>query len=260
MKHTRYLTPSFFLVLLLLGASVSARAQTEIAADIPFPANAAIQQVLPGFEAHTGYKVKSHRGSGLGTKQDAAHGEPYDVFVIQAPVDMALASGNLMKDTGTVIGSLVVAIIVKDGTPPPDISTAAAVKKSLLSAKSIVTTGPTDDSVGLAVDAYLKKLGILEQLKSKTKYVANAGAVEETVLSGESEIGIGPYVSDMSMGPHPGLTVVGGLPPKAFPPTDIYAFVARRARNPQAAKALVKYLKTPEAEKIYKNNDILPHK
>ena len=165
-----------------------------------------------------------------------------------------------MKETGTVIGSLVVAIIVKDGTPPPDISSAGAVKKSLLSAKSIVTTGPTNDSVGIAVDGYLKKLGILAQLQSKTKYVANAGAVEKSVVSGESEVGIGPHVSDLSIGPHPGITVVGGLPPKSFRPTGIYVFVAAHAKNPEAAKTLVKYLISPEAAKIYKDSDILPHK
>jgi len=64
----------------------------------------------------------------------------------------------------------------------------------------------------------------------------------------------------MSMAPHPDITVVGGLPPKAFPPTDIYVFVSTHAKNPEAAKALVKYLKSPEAEKIYKDNDILPRK
>jgi len=128
--RTSYLASSFFLVLVLFGACCGASAQTEITIDIPFPSNAAIQKVLPGFEAKTGYKVKSHQGSGLGTKQDATRGEPYDVFVIQPPVSEALASGNLMKNTETVIGSLVVAIIVKNGTPPPDISSAAAVKKS----------------------------------------------------------------------------------------------------------------------------------
>jgi molybdate transport system substrate-binding protein len=257
--RTQYLASTLFLLLLVLGACRGAFAQTEIAIDIPFPSNAAIQKVLPGFQAKTGYKVKSHQGSGLGTKQDVTRGEPYDVFVIQPPVGEALASGNLMKNTQTVIGSLVVAIIVKNGTPPPDISSASAVKKSLLSAKSVVTTGPANDSVGLAVDGYLKKLGILDDIRPKTKFVANAAAVRNAILAG-SEIGIGPYVSDMSMAPHPDITVVGGLPPKAFPPTDIYVFVSIHAKNPAAAKALVRYLKSPEAEKIYKENDLLPRK
>lgn len=51
-----------------------AHGQGEITMDVPFPSRAAIEKVLPGFEAKTGYKVKTRQGSGLGTKQDAARG------------------------------------------------------------------------------------------------------------------------------------------------------------------------------------------
>lgn len=248
------------MVALVLGSWASARAQTEITLDTPFPAKGAIGKIVPGFEAKTGYTVKVHVGTGLGTKQDAAHGEAYDVFLILPPFNEALASGNLIKSTGTVVSSFVLALTVKKGTPLPDISTTESVRKALLSAHSIVTADANADSVGLAAEATLRKLGIFEQVRSKIKYARNGNSISRSVIAGEGEIGLGPYVSDLrSTPPSPDLVVVGGLPRGASPPTDIYAFVATRAQNVAAAKALVKYLKAPEAEQIYKENGILPH-
>ena len=240
---------------------MSARAQTEIALDIPYPTKDAVQKILPSFEAKTGYTVKTHIGVGLGTKQDAAHGEPYDVFVILPPFDEALASGNLVKNTGTVIGSFVLAVTVKKGSPLPDLSTTDSVRKALLSATPLVTTGPTTDSGGLASDTLLKKLGIIEQLQSTIKYVANGPSIGQAVLAGEGAIGLGPYFSDTTFQPQPPLLViVGALPRSVATPTDIYAFVSTHAKDPAAAKALIKYLTTPQAQKIYKEGGILPHK
>ena len=51
--------------------------------------------------------------------------------MILPPFDEALASGNLVKNTGTVIGSFVLAVTVKEGSPLPDLSTTDSVQKSV---------------------------------------------------------------------------------------------------------------------------------
>ena len=260
MTHKKNLLSPIFAVALIFGVWVTVRAQTEITLDTPLPTKDSFEKILPGFEAKTGYKVKPRWGNGVGTKQDAARGDSYDVFVVLPPYHDALASGNLMKNTGTTLGGFVLALTVKKGSPMPDISSAASVKRTLLAAKSLVTVDPTMGSVGVAANAMLQKLGIFDQVKSKLKYVPNGGGVGKSVVAGESEFGLGPYVSDLMGNREPDLVVVGGLPGGASTPTDIVAFVATHAKDAAAAKALVQYLATPGAGQVYKEHGILPHK
>ena len=142
MRRGKRLLPSLFVAAMIMGGWLSANAQKEISIDTPLPTKDSFEKILPGFEAKTGYKVMPKWGNGVGTKQDAERGDPFDIFVVLPPYQQTLASGNLMKKTGTVIGSFVLAITVKKGTARPDISSAALVKKALLDAKSLVTVDP----------------------------------------------------------------------------------------------------------------------
>jgi molybdate transport system substrate-binding protein len=245
---------------LLVGGSFTAFAQTEISVDTPLPTRDSFEKIIPGFEAKTGYKVKLRIGNGVGTKQEAEKGEPYDVFVILPPYDAAMKSGNLDPKTATTLGYFVLGLTVKKGSPLPDISTGDKVKQALVKAKSMVTVDPEQGSVGVATGEAMKKMGITEQVKGKIKYVANGGLVSKSVTDGESEIGMGPYVSDLMGNKNPDLVIVGGLPKESSTPTAIVAVVATKAKNPAAAKALIDYLVTPEAEAVYKSMGIMPVK
>jgi molybdate transport system substrate-binding protein len=258
-NQRKNLFSSFLVAGMMLGSWVAVRAQTEITLRTPLPTKESFEQVLPDFEKQ-GYKVMVTYGTGVGTKEEAARGEPYDVFVIMPPYGEAVNSGNLVKKSGTTLGRFVLAISVKKGTPLPDISSVAAVKKALLDAKSLVTVDPTMGSVGVATNAALKKMGILDQVKSKIKYVPNGGGVGKSVVSGESEIGLGPYVNDLRRNRNPELVVVGGLPAAASTPSPFVAFVSTKAKDQKAAMALVKFLASPEAEAAYKEHGILPAK
>lgn len=256
----KHLLSSLFVAALMLGGWASAKAQTEITLRAPLPMKDSFEKILPGFEMKTGDKVMASYGTGVGTKEEAAKGEPYDVFVILPPYDEAMNSGNLVKGSGKIVGSFILAMTVKKGNPLPDISTTAAVKKDLLDAKSIVTVDPTMGSVGVATNECLTKLGIKDQVQSKVTYVPNGGGVGKDVVNGTADIGLGPYVSDLKNNKNPDLVVVGGLPKGASTPTNIMIIVATKAKDPKAAKALVDYLDSPEAEAVYKENLIQPRK
>lgn len=260
MTRTKHLLSSLFVAALVLGGWASAQAQTEITLRAPLPMKESFEQLLPKFEMKTGVKVNATYGTGVGTKQEAAKGDPYDVFVILPPYEEALNSGNLVKKDGKIVGAFILAITVKKGSPLPDISSAAAVKKDLLDAKALVTVDPTMGSVGVATNACLKKLNILDQVQSKVKYVPNGGGVGKDVLAGTADIGLGPYVSDLRANKNPDLIVVGGLPKDASTPTDIFIVPATKAKDAKAAKELVQFLDSPEAEAVYKDGGIQPRK
>src|ERR1043165_7009940 len=92
----------------------------------------AMEQMIPGFEKKTGYKVKPIFGTGLVTKKQVASGDAFDVAVVQPPYPRVIASGNAIDSTATPLTSSAVGVAVRHGAPKPDISTPDAVKRMLL--------------------------------------------------------------------------------------------------------------------------------
>jgi molybdate transport system substrate-binding protein len=164
-------------------------------------------------------------------------------------------TGNVVKSSATVVARLRLAIAVKKGAPKPDISTVAAVKKTLLNAKSIISVDPAQGSVGGATLLALDKMGLTDQIKPKITWVPGGGEVQTSVAKGETEIALGPYLSDMR---NPGLDVVGALPPEAATPVDITGFLSTNAKDPKAALSLLDYLKSSQAAPVWRTAKAFP--
>ena len=236
------------IVALALGLSTAARAQSEITLLSPNPIKETIDRLVADFTAKTGTKVKITYGTGVGTRKTVSEGGALDATLLFAPFDDALKTGNVVKSSATVVATLRLAIAVKKGAPKPDISSVAAVKNTLLKAKSIISVDPDQGSVGGVVLLALNKMGISDQVKPKIKWVPGGGEVQTSVAKGETEIAFGPYLSDMR---NPGLDVVGALPPAASTPVDITGFVSTTAKDPKAAKALLDYMKSRDAAPVW---------
>ncbi len=251
----RNLLSSVAVIALALGISSSARAQSEITLLSPNPIMATIDKLVANFEAKTGITVKVTYGTGVSTRKTVASGQALDVSLLFAPFPEALKTGNIVPSSATVIARLRLALAVQKGAPKPDISTPAALKRTLLDAKSIISVDPAQGSAGGIVLEALDKLGITDQVKPKIKWVQNAGIVQDSVAKGETEIALGPYLSEMR---NPGLDVVGALPPEASTPVDITGFLSTSVKDPKAANALLTYLSSPEVAPMYEAAKIFP--
>lgn len=241
--------------LALAASACTAPAQQEITLIAPGGIRAAIEQLIPGFEKKTGYKVKATFGSGLGTKAQITKGEPFDVPIAQPPYPELLASGNVVTSSAKPLASIALGVAVKQGAPKPDLSSDAAVKKTLLGAKSISYPNPSGGAAaGVTFDAALKKMGIAEQIEPKLKRAQGGAGAMEMVAKGEAEIGL-TFLSEMET---PGIEPVGPLPKDIAPPTSLVGFISTHAKDPKAAKALLDYLASPEAAAAYKAQHMQP--
>ena len=237
------------LIAVVLGISEGARAQSEITLLSPNPIRETIDKIVSDFQAKTGTKVAITYGTGVGTRKTVASGGALDVTLLFAPFDDALKTGNVVPGSATVVARLRLAIAVKKGAPRPDISTVAAVKATLLNAKSIISVDPAQGSVGGATLLALDKMGIANQVQPKIKWVPGGGEVQTSVAKGETEMALGPYLSDMR---NPGLDIAGALPPEAATPVDITGFLSTTVKDPNAAKALLAYLGSEEAASVWR--------
>ena len=221
----------------------------EVTLIAPGGIRAPIQKMIPDFERRTGHTVKATFGSGNGTKQQVMKGEAFDVPIVQPPLAEVIATGHVVAASETPLATVAVAVAVRKGAAKPDISTPDAVKKMLLAAKSVAfPDGARGAAAGVSFDQTMKTLGIYDQMQPKvTRAQGGAGAME-MLAKGEVEIGL-TFLSEIH---DPGVEVVDILPREISTPTALVGFVSTKAKSPEAAKALLQYLSSPEAAQVYK--------
>src|SRR5664280_3238132 len=99
--------------------------------------------LLPAFEKQTGNKVTVDNGTTGQLKKRIEGGEAFDLLVITpAVVDEMIASGKLAAGSQVKLASVGVGVVVKEGSPKPDISTVDKFKQALLAAKSVAYIDP----------------------------------------------------------------------------------------------------------------------
>jgi molybdate transport system substrate-binding protein len=162
--------------LLLLSVGTIERAAAE-PVEIKVLASVALTSALDEFERATGNKLTLGYSLIADLKKRILAGEAADLIILSRPAmdDLQkadkIASGSIADIVGTPV-----AVAVKAGAPKPDISSVDALKRSLLSAKSIVYADPAKGGAsGVYFARVVDQLGLTEQLKSKTILVPGAG-------------------------------------------------------------------------------------
>ena len=231
-------------------------AGSEVTVIGPGGIRAAVNKLAPLFEQATGHKVTGTFGSGGGTRQQVVNGEHFDVPIVQPPVDAVEASGHVDVTTKTLLASVWVGIAVRSGEAKPDISSGEALKKLLLSARKIsYPNAARGAGAAVSFDATLNKLGIFEEVKAKT-IVAQTGAnAMELLARKEVDFGL-TYISEIL--PEPGVEVVGPLPGDVSEPTALIAYLSSHAKDPAAARALLDFLSSAQADAVYKAGGMVP--
>jgi len=241
--HVRALVLGFAATLLLTGAVDAAEVRVMISGGL----TAAYNALVPEFERQTGNKVITAYGPSMGTTTNAipvrlGRGEPADVLIMVGyALDDLAKQGKVIPDSRVELVKSPIGVSVKVGAPKPDISSAEAVKHALLAAKSIAYS---DSASGVYVSTEMfQKLGIAEQMKDKAKMIP-AEPVAGVVARGDAEIGF-QQISEML--PVPGIDIVGPLPPDLQKITVFSAGIATVSKEPDAGKALIKFLASPAA-------------
>jgi molybdate transport system substrate-binding protein len=213
----------------------------------------AYRELVPQFEKATGHKVTTVFTGTLGAQKRLADGESYDMIIMSAPsIDAQIKAGKVIAGSRIDIAKSGVGVGVPKGAPKPDISTTEALKKTLLAAKSIgYSTGPS----GVYMVSLFEKLGLADQVKDKLKQTPTGVFVGTIIASREVELGF-QQVSELSN--FPGVDYVGPLPADVQNTTVFSTGMIVDAKEAEAAKALVKYLTSPEAGSAFKKRGMEP--
>jgi molybdate transport system substrate-binding protein len=170
------------------------------------------------------------------------------VPIVQPPYQDVVASGNVVATSETPLAAVPIVVVLRKGDPKPDISTPEAVKQMLLAAKAVsYPDGAGGAAAGVSFDKTLKMLGIFDQVQPKVKRIAGA-TLMHLLTNGDIDVAV-TFVSEVN---DPGVEIVGALPKEISTPTALVGFVSSHTKSPEAAKALLSYLSSPEAAVAYK--------
>jgi molybdate transport system substrate-binding protein len=129
----------------LIGAVALVMAAPVHAAEINVVAAGAVRGIIGGmiddYSKQTGLKFNFTVGPTGQLRAALASDKPVDLVIVAAPLLAELDSaGKLAPGTRIDLGRVGMGVVVRAGTPSPDISTPEAVKAALMSAKIIAYT------------------------------------------------------------------------------------------------------------------------
>jgi len=233
--------------LIVVGSAPASLAQ-DVTLIAPTAMRCALTHLAPDVETKTGHALKPTTGVGGAMRQRVIHGDAFDVSVVQAPIEDVVASGNVVAGSQTTLATVSVALLMRKGSPKPDISTPETLKQTLLAAKSITYGGAAGPAGGAAAafDDVLKKLGIYDEMQGKVKHVPGSAPLK--VLTD----GVADYaVLFTSEADDPGVEVAGTIPESLTPPARMVGFVSTHASSAEAAQAVLKFLASADAAPAY---------
>ena len=205
-----------------------------------------LDALLPAFERTSGFTV---------TRWDATAGKVRDRLLEGGPADVAFVTGSVIADVEKagrlVAGSKVVlarsplGVAIRKGAPRPDLSDEAAIVRLIRGADTIALTDPNGGgNTGRYFMGVADKLGVGDVLRAKTRLYRHGGHVSEGVAAGEADFGI-TVISEIV--PIPGAEVAGALPDSIQNVSITYAALVAGAAQPEAGRALIAYLTSPNA-------------
>ena len=239
-----------YVVASILCALSCAFAGAAVAAEINVLSAGAVE---PGLRAaadaygkQSGHQVKITFNTAPEIRKRIGAGETFDV-VIAPPAALDEFAGKIAADRVNV-GRVGLGVAVRPGAEQPDISSADALKRSVLQADSIVFNRA---STGIYLENLFKKMGIYDQILPKTTRYPDAGAVMEHVLKGKGrEVGFGP-ITEILLQRDKGLKLVGPLPSDVQNYTSYSAAPMTGAAHAEPARALVRFLGGAEGRALF---------
>lgn len=231
----------------LIGTVAFTMAMPADAAELNVVAAGAVRGIIRGmiddYSKETGHKFNFTVGP-TGQLRDAlSSGKPVDLVIVAAPLLAELDSaGKIAAGSRVDLGRVGLGVVVREGTPSPDISTPEAVKAALINAKTIAYTDPKLG--GTSVEHLMKfaeSFGIKDEVIRKGLISTGGDDAAAKVADGKADIAIVP-ITDIHA---KDAKLVGPLPEPIQRSMVYSAAIPTSSADPTAARAFVAAMTAP---------------
>jgi molybdate transport system substrate-binding protein len=204
-----------------------------------------LNELIAQYERSSGQRVTAEAAGGVDVAKRVRAGEAVDVVVLSSTaIDSLIAAGSLLPDSRIDLVRSGVAIAVRTGAPQPDVASEEAVKRAVLSAKTLsYSTGPS----GVYLEKLFERWGILEEIRSRIVVPPPGKPVGSLVADGTVELGFQQLSELMTL---PGVKVIGPLPPEIQTITLFSGGVSPGCDRPESGRALLEYMASPSTASV----------
>jgi molybdate transport system substrate-binding protein len=248
-RHLAAKALALALPLSLLLAGAAARS-AEIAVLSAGAIEPGLKAAAAAFEKQTGHSVKISFNTAPELRKRMDTNPAFDVVIAPPAVIGEFAAASKLAETRANVGRVGMGVAVREGAAAPDISSAEALKRSVLAADSLVFNRA---STGLYLESLLKKMDVYAQVEGKTTRYPDGAAVMEHVLKGKgkgSEIGFGA-ITEILLYQGEGLKFVGPVPAEVQNYTSYTAAPLASGKQQDLAQQFVSFLAGPVGKPLF---------
>jgi molybdate transport system substrate-binding protein len=214
----------------------------------------AVRSLAGRYEAAAGgARIDADFAPTLGLMDRLRGGETADVVILtKQALDELAAKGTVVAETCVDLARSYVGIAVKAGADHPDIATEAALRETLLGARSVAysRTGAS----GILFAQLIERMGIAGEINAHARIIPS-GFTAELLVTGEADLAV-QQLSELKQ--VTGIEVVGPIPRYLQTPAVFSA--GRLAASERGAQSdrLLKYLASPEVAPVLRESGLEP--
>jgi molybdate transport system substrate-binding protein len=205
------------------------------------------------YQAAGGARIDADFAPTLGLLDRLRDGEAADVVILTKEALDDLARQGSVVGAGCVdLARSFVGIAVKAGADHPDVATEAALRPTLLGARSIAYS--RIGASGIFFAQLIQRMGIASQINARARIIPS-GFTAELLLTGEADLAV-QQLSELRQ--VAGTEVVGPIPRELQMPAVFSAGRLAASNKPAQADALLKYLASPEVAPVLRESGLEP--
>ena len=207
-----------------------------------------LKAAVAAFEKQTGHVAKITFNTAPELRKRMESNPAFDVVIAPPAVIGEFAAASKLGETRANVGRVGMGVAVRDGAVVPDISSADALKRSVLDAESLVFNRA---STGLYFEGLLKKMDVYSQIEGKTTRYPDGASVLEHVIKGKGrEVGFGA-ITEILLYQGKGLKFVGPLPANIQNYTSYTAAPLASSNQQALAQQFVTFLSGPVGKPLF---------
>jgi len=212
-----------------------------------------LAELAAAWEQRSGMAVAIESVGGVDAARRVQGGEVFDLVVLASDaIDRFVASGHVAAGSRIDLVRSDVAAAVRAGAAPPDIGSEDALRRALLAARSIAySTGPS----GVALARLFERWGLADELRTRIVQPPPGVPVGTLVARGEVDLGFQQLSELIHV---QGIELLGPLPEAVRITTIFSGGVCTAATQPEAARALLEFMASPEASEAKRRQGMAP--
>jgi len=212
----------------------------------------AVERLAGQYQVAASVRLDADFAPTVGLLKRLREGEKADVLILtREGLDELVGEGAVVAASKVDLARSWVGIAVKAGQPHPDISNVAALRATLLAARSVAYS--KIGASGIYFAGLIEKMGIASEINAKA--TITAGFTAERLNTGEADLAV-QQLSELKQ--VAGNEVVGPIPRELQTPAVFTAGRMASSQKVAQADAILRYLASPEVAPVLRGSGLEP--